>query len=86
MWILSNDAASAIRPAEMKTFRIDEVASFAPSGEDSVNGSEDSATKSVGLRSKVRTLSSPIARQLITALEPRRPIFRRYWRADWLWA
>ena len=86
MLILSNDAASAIRPGEMKAFRIDEAASLAPSEEDKVKGNEDSTRKSFGLTSKVRTLSSPTAKQLTTALEPRRPILRRYCRADWLWA
>ncbi len=65
---------------------MDEAASFAPSEDGIVNGNEDSETKSLGLRSKLRTLSSPVAKQLITALEPRRPTLRRYSRADWLWA
>lgn len=75
-----------IRPGEMKILRIERAASLAPSEEGIVNGREDSTRKSFGLRSKVRTLSSPMPRQLMTALEPRRLILRRYWRADWLWA
>ena len=83
---MNKDATSVTRPGEMKVFRIDDSASFTPCEGGMVNGNEDSETKSFGLRSKVRTLSSPMPRQLMTVLGPRRLTLTTYWRDDWSWA
>ena len=72
-----------MRPGERKTFRIDNSASCTPCEGGMVNGNEDSETKSLDLMSKVRTLSSPMAKQLMTDLGPRRPTLTTYWRDDW---
>lgn len=82
----SSDAASVIRPADIKIFRNDKVASFMPSDGGDVYGSDDGETKSFTRRSRVCSLSSPIPRPLITALFPRRLTLTRYSNEDWVCA
>lgn len=82
----NSDAASVIRPADMKIFLNDNVASFMPSDEGVVCGSDEGETKSFKRKSRVCTLSSPIPKPLITALFPSRLTLTRYSNEDWVCA